>query len=369
MKKSNIHKLLHQSGYHGLRSVMVIPAFPQKDAYVALHIQKKGAEVLVIKKNRFSDVEDFYSYLEENKGLPVILWVNSEATLEKEVAADSKDLLAAVLGVSAASTKDFIWQVLPRANKKLVSIIRKDQLEKTLQSGTDLTSRLVYVFLSKKGMLDLDEIDLETDFLPLYRAGVHFYLTAGTDIHNLPLLETSRQQIKKQGQMVKSLVAAASLFLIICFSGFAIHGFLQNRITHFQALLNAQAPLVNTLAEQDKEIEIHRALLSQSESDKLRPTQLSLYLDRIAEVAGDGLIFNSFIYHPDEKQLKKIALSLLESPPDILITGEALSAGAISALTKAVDGLEFTEQTELLESSYDFGSSSHFFTLIIHLDE
>ena len=370
MTKGNIYRLLHRSGFHGLRSVVVIPAFPKQADYpAALHIQKRGDEVLILDKKQFSDVESFYGYLESRSNLPIILWVNGGGAVEKEVAAETKDLIAAVLGVSTDSTKDFIWQVLPAGSKKQVSIIRKDQLEKALQEVPGLGQRLVYVFLSKEGIIDLRGIDLEADFLPLYRAGVHFYLTAGADIYNLPLLDTVRPKIKKQSLAIKGLMAAASLLMFLTLSGFLAYGLLQNHITHLQAQLQAQAPLVKTLAAQDREIKVHRALLSQSESEKLRPTRLSLYLDRIAEVAGEGLIFNSFIYRPDEKQLKKIALSLLDHPPDMLITGEALSAGAISGLTQAVDQLDFTTHTELLESSYDFGSSSHFFTLIIRLNE
>ena len=354
----------------GTQRLIGFMALPDDKGFRAMHLRKKKDEVQVLEPWSFDTQQKLIAHLQKYPAIPLAAWINDTMTVQKTLSVETEDLVLGVLGVQVENKKAFISQEFPLSHEqKQVCLIRKDKLADILEPFETLKSRLIYLFFSQKGLIQPDTLEWGSslDFIPLYSAVSHYFLTHGKDIRGWEDGDVIRQILDRKTLGTRILAVGAIVWMLFVLVGLSFGGIINYQSDQARQIIQQNNERLDRLATYEEKIQQHKSFLTQSQGESMARSRASFYLDRIAALAPKGLIFNQWMYRPKTDALKRISLELAQGEMDIFMTGAARDAHAISHFSRSVQELGFIHETQIWETQYDFRNAMHQFTLLIRL--
>ncbi|MEL6252628.1 MAG: hypothetical protein AAFR87_11505 [Bacteroidota bacterium] len=410
-------KPLAQIGYYGQKALIGIQCDLEANQYLVLRARLKGGLMTPLEVHLFIDKKELFDYLKNYPGIGILLSFPKLESLEAFVSdgLGESDITSQVMGVSIDRHEDFAWQSLEAKSGKLISLIRKDELQKALESFDEMKDRIIGLNISESPLSyfiqSLSEYDASKSYLLELRESRYCWKGGLVEDHAADLVESIYpEEIARElgvEEPYMGLFAAMSLFQLAginSFTGFAEQEVIKDRLFKKQllakglsigiiamlgvlllsAMLFGSLQLSSYLMEE--QIKENRAILTKikTQSRKLQekssffqkagakslaPSKVSLYLDRISEKAGKEIRFDKISYKPPKEALKKVSPELLSKKVDILLEGYTREGAELASFSASLQELAFIESLEVFNSSFSFEENLQRFVLIISLNE
>jgi hypothetical protein len=374
----------------------------EESACYLVLVRKKNKKLQAVESFEMGSLTEALSKLQKSPGIPVAVSLRLEGLTEALIPEDSLDAVSQVLGVAVRQPHRFVVQHWPgQAGYFWSSVVSRKSLEAGLDKLAPLGHRLIHISLSpiaaawllpaledfqpgeayqwspgvcwQQGEVGLGRgVEIENreerlsqvlrvapQELPAYAAVLQSELQLASQ---LPLLQKSRLRMEmglsclRISWMVFVFGLAACLML-----AYSRYHFQQEISDLDQGLTYFSGERQEMLARQNQLREEAAFLESQAEKS-LQDSQLIPCLDAIFSLTPAALRFQSLSFFPEDKER-----DALDPEADMLLRGEAQTAGALAAFTQKLDELDFLEEVVLQESSFSPEASNYPFCITARL--
>jgi|GEM_PF-4369906 len=405
-------KTMDKAYWLGLNRIIGIEAILYQDVpqlYACL-MRKTSQGISVEESQRFLDWNEVETFAQSHPELPIYLNVYGRFVMEKWLRGRTpvdKD----VLGMLANRSDDFCIQYLSNNGQTHIgAAIRKDKLEEIWKELPTVANRVVSVNISSGNMIHLLSLllpDFHTTDYELSINEQNYYFLKGqfaektarqsfqpltlsdlaaeakVEVAELSLLAHAIQLMYQyqpelpteelveryeiytwQSRTRKQLKIAAVVIGLFALSVLGTWVGLGNTIQNLQKEYQANQSVLLTIEANRKQIQEQEDILERFQTESLKATQVSWYLDRIAMNRPTGIRLSHTLYKPDDELLKRTEVAD-SSAVDIIIRGLADKSSAITAFSLQLEQADWTKQVNLVRSDYNFEEEHFQFVLTL----
>lgn len=400
--KNIFNQFLHR--FHP-NEIAGLEIFVHNDGVVDLHLvilKKKKEELIFSKKVAFvPDFETLKTHLP--KDIPVVIVLNGKGILHKKLEtlpADIEQIPQAILPNATAA--DFSFQVLPQATSNWVSLMRKAEVEKWVQSVQQLdfqvvglafggfSSQVFYPMIENAsnplntGYFNFTLSNDQTEILQLSKNPTNhptnifigeevfsnILLTAGgaafqhllqqpSTIYQNEVVETAATNFRYTYGFKKlgwTLLIATFGLLLVNFLAFSwLHNQTQqqqNQLVYHQTQLNQLDTLQRQLQEKQSFFKDNKLLQS---------SKVSFYSDEIGNSLPSGIQLTTFQIFPDQanQQQKREKLFLFDKTK-LIIKGNSRRSTILNEWIKTLKSLDWIKSVKVLPYAETKGGVGEF---------
>lgn len=382
--------------------------------YVVAQIEKTKTGVNLSNREVFYDVERFQEYLQSQRKRPILLNLMGSFVMEA-VVNDRKNALYEVLGVRVDKVDDFCLKMTDIGKgKKVAAVIRRDQMASLLAVLGDVRERLISVELSPSvvGYLLPQLVDDLSNKEVVFEWMEHSYAVsrgqfvdeedadgwqeihlkhaaqrigiAGEELclmaHAVRFLfypessgitpEIAHQRKDYLGliRFQRILLAASIAIGLILAYAAGSYFYFDSQRESLQSYYAANQETLDVLKENREKMNERQELLKNLTGSTLKRSKVAHTLDQIAAEQTEGVAFIQLFYQPNEEEKRKLSLQDQEEV-EYVILGQASRSTAIADFALKLEQADFTENVEVVNSTYNFQQEYLEFVMVVEVKE
>jgi hypothetical protein len=346
--------------------------------YHFIILRRNGESVdIIYKKENISSYDDLIQALPE--GIPVALAITGKGVLHKKVDA-TDDNWKALLEKSLpnADINEFTGQSCPAKNGSLLSIIRKDNLDATIDKLKDLKIVSVHVGLPtintalplisdgayniadqaaliQSGKLEIirdkniaanqlafvGEEKLASSLLLSFGVALTTILSPNTYPSGYPKAIALKKEYEQERLATLIGWLGLGLLLLSLLLNFFIFSWLNQRTLQLDNAASYNQVQAKELQELKQELETKQTTLNNS--SLLKPSKISYYADEIGQIIPTGIRLEKLTLFPnlDEENLQF-------DKEKIIISGTCQNSAILNLWIKQLEGLDWVKELKVL---------------------
>ena len=406
-----IQSILKSAGWYGDTLLQLVEISSEEEVYHWMLVQKLEEQVQILSVSHSLSSDQLLVLIDQYNSIPIAIGIHQAQAVEALVNEKEPELVKAVLGVSVEDRMSFLYQEFPPLHgKKLVSIVRKSQLEEWMQPFVRVQDRIIFINVStaslayllpgmgnyeekqsyclanrwhgygwakglgpveEKSTQLIDEVELagqlaiEVHSLYLFATGVQYYLSEGKALAGWENSWENRTSILQQQRTSRILLTLLPVLIVLNLIIGGGYLWLQLKNENSQQQLYLKATTLSKIREQQRKINRQSRFLQQASQEILAPSRVSYYLDRFASFKPEGLRFQTISINPTQKEWDKLVGEVSNQLPDIYLKGSANEPQAITAFAHSLEDAEFIQNAQLYRTEYEFQEQRHHFVLTI----